>query len=114
MMIIRPLRRSAYKIAPAEVSCMTRPVHLFPHQKTTDDKEQLNSLLTCFLDVSGSKMGLDSQLSRVSGYPTGILSSPGSGNFFLRHRVQSFSGVHPTSYSVRAGEQFPGGKSART
>jgi hypothetical protein len=36
----------------------------------------------------------------------------GAGNFFLRHRVQSGSGAHPTSYPMGTGGFFPGGKVA--
>jgi hypothetical protein len=35
-------------------------------------------------------------------------------NFSLRHRVQTGSGTHPTSYEMGTGGSFPGNKSAKT
>jgi hypothetical protein len=34
----------------------------------------------------------------------------GAGNFSLRHRVQTSSGAHPASCTMRTGGYFPGGK----
>jgi hypothetical protein len=36
----------------------------------------------------------------------------GAGNFFLHHRVQNGSGVHPESYPMATVGSFPGGKAA--
>jgi hypothetical protein len=47
--------------------------------------------------------GLDDRGSRVR-FPAG------AGNFFLHHRVQNGSGVHPASYPVGTRGSFPGVK----
>jgi hypothetical protein len=49
--------------------------------------------------------GLDDRGSRVR-FPAG------AGNFSLHYRVQTGSGVHPTSYPIGTGVSFPGGKAA--
>jgi hypothetical protein len=42
----------------------------------------------------------------------GVRFPAGAGNFSLRHRVQTGSGAHPTSYRMGTGGSFPGGKAA--
>jgi hypothetical protein len=48
-------------------------------------------------------------------YPFTIVSSyykQGTGNFSLRHHIQTDSGVHPASYPLGTRGSFPGGKVA--
>jgi hypothetical protein len=49
--------------------------------------------------------GLDDQSSRVR-FPAG------AGNFYLHHRVQNGSGIHPASYPTGSRGSFPGSKAA--
>jgi hypothetical protein len=63
-----------------------------------------------------------SMLSRDSsvGIPTGyglddrVRFPAGTGNLYLRHRVQTGFGAHPASYPVGIGGSFPGVKAAET
>jgi len=53
--------------------------------------------------------------SQISGYELdgrmiGVQFSAGAGNFFLRDRVQTGAGAHPTSYLMGTGGLYPGGK----
>jgi len=43
---------------------------------------------------------------------TGVRFLVGSGNFSLRHHVQTGSGAHPSSYAMGTGVSFPWGKVA--
>jgi len=43
----------------------------------------------------------------------GVRIPAGAGNFSLRHRVQTGSGVHPAFYTMDTESSFPGGKAAR-
>jgi hypothetical protein len=42
----------------------------------------------------------------------GVRFPAGAGNFSLRHRVQTGSGVQPASYPMGIGGSFPEGKAA--
>jgi hypothetical protein len=42
----------------------------------------------------------------------GVRIPEGAGNFFFRHRVQTSSGAHPTSYPMGNRGSFPGGTAA--
>jgi len=42
----------------------------------------------------------------------GVRVPTGAGNFSLHHRVQTGSGVHPTSYSMGTGGAFLGDEAA--
>jgi hypothetical protein len=65
-------------------------------------------VLTVILDISvGIATGywLDDRM-------IGIRFPAGAGNFSLRHRVQTGSGVHPASYPVGTGGSLAGCKTA--
>jgi hypothetical protein len=60
----------------------------------------------------------DSSVDIVTGYGLayrmiGVRFPAGAGNFPLRHRVQTGSGTHPSSYPMGTGGSFPEGKAAR-
>jgi hypothetical protein len=42
----------------------------------------------------------------------GVRVPAGAGNFSLRHRVQTSTGVHPASYPMGTEDFFSGGKAA--
>jgi hypothetical protein len=53
----------------------------------------------------GTGYGLDDRI-------IGVRFTAGAGNFSLRHRIQTDSEAHPTSYPMGRGGSFPGGRAA--
>jgi hypothetical protein len=62
-------------------------------------------------------MSRDSSVGIATGYGLddrmiGVRFPAGAGNFSLRRRIQTDSGVHPVSFQMVTGGSFPGGKTA--
>jgi hypothetical protein len=74
----------------------------------------ISHLYSCWYLHAGSR---DSSVGTALGYGlddggSRVRFLVGSGNFSLHHRVQTGSGAHPASYSMRTRGSFPGGKAA--